>query len=141
MQSKDLLTNLAALDCFPPEFDPFFFNEMAGRCFLEGMLYQIVKQSCLDPTFDLNQLLDFVISNENAKKVTILWSVFLAVLKQIENQNEVNVGDIFHSWYVRWLELSSNCPCMQKLFFELATDLANKKRLDSTCVKGLIYKS
>lgn len=36
MSSTSFLNELVALDTFPPDFDPYFFNELANRVFLSG---------------------------------------------------------------------------------------------------------
>lgn len=36
MKSDDFLAELVELDTFPADFDPYFFNEIAGRFFVSG---------------------------------------------------------------------------------------------------------
>jgi hypothetical protein len=134
----DFLIDLASLEHFPADFDPTFFNEIAERFVLSGKRYQFIQLITLDnldSSFEIQSLLEFVNANAQLKQPTVLWSVVLAVLKRLEDKRIV--VELYNDEWRRWLDLASECSCMQKIFYELTTQLMDKKLLSKDVVQGL----
>ncbi|KAI6183720.1 hypothetical protein M3Y97_00519200 [Aphelenchoides bicaudatus] len=108
---------------FPADADPFFFNEITER-FMHA-----------DPFFEMQTLLEFVNENSHLKQPTILWCVVLAVLKRMEDKRQV--VDLFNVEWRRWVKLIPDCSCMQKLFYELATQLVEANLLGKDIVEEI----
>ncbi|KAI6197156.1 hypothetical protein M3Y94_01190900 [Aphelenchoides besseyi] len=122
MKSIDLVDELNSLDHFPTEFDPRFFD---------GVADQILASDSYSTAVDF-------VSEIEKRKLTeskIVCCVVLAVLKR--NDETTNSSAIFEQNYKKWMKEADDCPCMQTLFFELASHLTKPKLLNSQIVQDV----